>query len=279
MNQFLHGVARAVFEAFDLPGPVLEVGSYQVEGETGLSDLRRYFPGKPYTGLDMRAGPGVDVVANVEELPWPDGHFGTVLALSTFEHVQRFWRGLDEVYRVLRPDGALLIACPFHFHIHAYPNDYWRFTPEALKLLLERYPSKLVGWHGPPRRPGNVWALAFREARPPITPGRVETYRRGMARHAREPLSPLRRLRYLIGRALCGSRPFAPWLQRERWQIELVQDLPAVMRAPCPTSNSAIRPRGQPPVKRGCPRHAARPSPSASSTGTAAPSSAAASAP
>src|SRR5262249_5326222 len=122
MNLFLHGMARAVFETFDLPGPVLEIGSYQVEGQGELIDLRQFFSGKAYTGLDMRHGPGVDVVADVEALPWPAGQFGTVLALSAFEHVRHFWRGLDEVYRVLRPDGALLLCCPFHFHIHAYPS-------------------------------------------------------------------------------------------------------------------------------------------------------------
>src|SRR5205085_2657058 len=79
------------------------------------------------------------------------------------EHVPRFWRGFQEVHRVLRPDGALLVCCPFYFHIHSYPSDYWRFTPEALQLLLADYPSRLLGWHGPPRRPLNVWALAFRE--------------------------------------------------------------------------------------------------------------------
>ena len=61
--------------------------------------------------------------------------------MSTFEHVPRFWRGFDEVHRVLRPNGAFFLACPFYFYIHAYPGDYWRFTPQALKLLLEDIPA------------------------------------------------------------------------------------------------------------------------------------------
>lgn len=224
MTRFLHGMARAIFEAFDLPGPVLELGSYQVEGQEAIADLRHYFPGQAYTGADLRPGPGVDVVADVESLPWPAGSFGTVLALSTFEHVKRFWRGLDEVHRVLRPDGALLLSCPCHFHLHAYPCDYWRFTPDSLKLLLERYPTKLIGWHGPPRRPANVWALALREEHPAIRTEQLARFREGMARHAHEPLAPMRRLRYLLGRVLCGSRPFAPWLRRDDWHVDLVTE-------------------------------------------------------
>ncbi len=53
------------------------------------------------------------------------------------------------------------MSVPFYFHIHGHPSDYWRFTPQALGVLLDAYPSKVVGWHGPARRPASVWALAF----------------------------------------------------------------------------------------------------------------------
>src|SRR5262249_9796719 len=159
---------RAVAETFDLPGPILEVGSYQVTGQEEIADLRGLFPNKPYVGVDVRQGPGVDRVADVENLPYPDGSVGTVLAMNTFEHVPHFWRGFEEIHRVLRPDGAVFLSCPFFFHIHSFPSDYWRFTPEALEVLLEQYPSKIVGCHGAVKRPAGVWALAFREGHTPI---------------------------------------------------------------------------------------------------------------
>src|SRR5205823_12601843 len=100
MNHFVYGVARAVAEAFDLPGPVLEIGSYQVEGQEEIANLRDLFPQRPYVGVDCRAGPGVDQVADVQDLPQADASVGTVLALNTFEHVPRFWRGFEEIRRV-----------------------------------------------------------------------------------------------------------------------------------------------------------------------------------
>jgi SAM-dependent methyltransferase len=224
MNLFLRGLARAVAESFDLPGPVLEIGSYRVEGQDEIADLRTLFPHKEYIGIDTRPGPGVDHLADVERLPYDDQSVGTVLALSTFEHVPHFWRGFAEVARVLRPGGAFLVAVPFHFHIHDYPSDYWRFTPEALRLLLRDYPRKIVGWHGPETRPSNVWALAFRAGRPPITAAEYASYCEKMDRHARMPLPWLRRLRYRLGSVLFGSRPFAPWLERERWRSELINN-------------------------------------------------------
>jgi SAM-dependent methyltransferase len=281
MNRFLHGVARAAFETFALPGPVLEVGSYQVAGQEAISDLRGYFPDTPYVGLDLREGPGVDVVGSVEELPYESGSFGTVIALSTFEHVERFWRGFDEVRRVLRPDGVFLVSCPFYFHIHSYPSDYWRFTPEAFKLLLAPYPNKIIGWHGPVDQPGNVWGLAFREEHPPVTAAQLAHYRDALRRHAREPLPFRRKLRYRLGQILFGRGPFAPWMLRERWQIEALSEpavgspsrtgKEAVVACPSAAPDSVFRPAPSPAAPR-APR-----SRSASSTGTAEPSCAVAS--
>ena len=221
MNRFLRGVARAMVESFDLPEPVLEVGSYQVAGQEDLIDLRGLFPGRQYTGIDFRPGRGVDLVANVENLPLPSNSVGTVLAFSVFEHVKRFWRGFDEVFRVLRPDGVLLVCTPFYFHVHAYPHDYWRFTPEAFDTLLEKYPTRVLGWHGPDRRPLNVWAAAFREEAKTPTAEQIEQYKHLLGTYARQPLSWARRLRFGLGRVLCGRRPFAPHLDREKWETEV----------------------------------------------------------
>lgn len=221
MNRFIRGVARSMVESFELPDPVLEIGSYQVEGQEDLIDLRGLFAGRPYTGVDFREGPGVDLVANVESLPLPDASVGTVVAFSVFEHVQRFWKGFEEVRRVLRPDGVFLVCCPFYFHVHAYPSDYWRFTPEAFDSLLQDYPTRLLGWHGPERRPLNVWAAAFREEAKAPTPEQCETYRAKMNQHAKEPLDLVRRVKFGLGRVLCGRRPFAPHLDRGKWKYEV----------------------------------------------------------
>jgi SAM-dependent methyltransferase len=220
MNQFLRGTARAIAESFRLPEPILEIGSYQVEGQDDLVDLRGLFPGQAYTGVDFRPGPGVDRVASVEDLPQKTASVGTVIALSTFEHVQRFWRGFDEVERVLRPDGVFIVSTPFHFHVHAYPNDYWRFTPEALDFMMQRYAMRILGWHGAERRMSNVWAIGFREQSHLPTPADIERYRERMKAYAREPLPWHRRARYELARLVCGRRPLAPHLDRERWDIE-----------------------------------------------------------
>jgi hypothetical protein len=55
ITAFLADLARAI----ELPDPVVEFGSLQVEpGQDG--DLRPLFAGRPFLGTDMRPGRGVD---------------------------------------------------------------------------------------------------------------------------------------------------------------------------------------------------------------------------
>ncbi len=232
MNHFIHGVARAITETFEIPDPIVEIGAYQVAGQESIANLRSLFPEREYLGIDMRPGPGVDRVANVEKLPLPSESVGTILALNTFEHVKCFWRGLDEVYRVLRRDGVLILSTPFHFRIHEFPHDYWRFTPAAYETLLEDYRSKIIGWHGAKSRPANVWAVAFREGRPAITAAQFANYRRLMARYAREPETTwTRRLRYRLAGLMCGRGPFANYLDRNRWDSVCLNKAETLRRA------------------------------------------------
>jgi len=220
MNRLLLGVVQATREVFHLPEPVLEVGSLQVDGDDKVN-LRDIFSNKDYIGIDFCPRKGVDQVADVEALPSADNTFGTVLALSTFEHVRRFWLGFAEVARVLKPGGALLVSCPFHFHVHAYPSDYWRFRPEALESLLdEHYSEGIIGWHGPERRMTNVWALAYKKGGPSrICPTTEGLYREALYDCAHEPMPLGRKVRYGLAALVAGRRPFAPWFDREKIEI------------------------------------------------------------
>jgi hypothetical protein len=89
-------------------------------------------------------------------------------------------------------------------------------------LLLEDYPSKIIGWQGPRSRPANVWALALGKDRPLLTNADHERYQSLMRQYARMPLSWQRWLRLSLGRVLFGAGHFAPYLQQELWQTRLL---------------------------------------------------------
>jgi SAM-dependent methyltransferase len=227
MDPFEAGMARATFETFPCPEPILEVGSYQVDGQEQVANLRRFLPGRCFVGTDLRHGPGVDAVANVESLPYRNHSFGTVIALNLFEHVPRFWLGFQEAQRVLRTDGLLIISCPFYFRIHSFPSDYWRFTPEAFRLMLEKMPSKIIGYHGPTKRPLNVWAVAAAPDYPVITEEQHVKFRERIRLYARQPLSWDKRVRYRMGQLICGRRPFSIFFEAENFDTMLIGTRPS----------------------------------------------------
>src|SRR5690606_1763642 len=91
-----------------------------------------------YVGTDFRAGPDVDVVADVHELTRTFGEerFDAVISCSTLEHVKYPWIAVVEINRVLKPGGLVFVQTHQTFPIHAYPSDYWRFTREGLEALF-----------------------------------------------------------------------------------------------------------------------------------------------
>lgn len=52
------------------------------------------------------------------------------------------------MHQVLKPDGIMIMSSVFSFPIHGYPNDYWRFTPEAFKSLMKNFAHQRVYSYG-----------------------------------------------------------------------------------------------------------------------------------
>ena len=43
---------------------------------------------------------------------------------------------MEESYRVLKSNGKFIAVVPFLYYIHPSPNDYFRYTKQALKRML-----------------------------------------------------------------------------------------------------------------------------------------------
>jgi SAM-dependent methyltransferase len=176
MRDPVRAFCEAAVRAFDLPDPVVEFGAFQVAGQAGRGDLRALFPGRAYVGCDLRPGPGVDRIEDVSAPTFADGEVGTALCFETLEHVFEVRRAFDALARVLKPGGVLVASAPFHFHVHAHPDDYWRLTPSAWRRLLEPYALRVVAALGTEKRPHGVFALAVKPPAPPDAPERARRF-------------------------------------------------------------------------------------------------------
>lgn len=122
------------------PTAVLEVGTLQAV--PGVSTVSRHLfalhPPEKYVCLDIAPGADVDVVGDLHALSddWTD-KFDAFVAFAVFEHLERPWIAAREVARVLKPGGRFLVSTHQCFPIHAYPNDFFRFSRDALRLIFE----------------------------------------------------------------------------------------------------------------------------------------------
>jgi SAM-dependent methyltransferase len=151
-----------VSTTLETPEPIYEFGSLQVPGQEGYADLRPFFPGREYVGCDMREGPGVDKLLNLEAIDLQGGSVGTVLIVETLEHVELPRRALVEIYRVLKPGGVVVATSLMKFPIHNHPYDYWRFTPQGFKSLLAPFPTSFVGSAGDDDFPHTVVGIGIK---------------------------------------------------------------------------------------------------------------------
>lgn len=76
------------------------------------------------------------VYGNAECLPFAENTFDTVLCSELIEHCAQPCWVVEEISRVLRPGGYVILSAPQTYRLHDDPNDYYRFTKQGLTQLV-----------------------------------------------------------------------------------------------------------------------------------------------
>lgn len=169
MHESVLAWGARVVAAYGLDDPthhVLEVGSRDVNGS-----LRPLFArAGAYTGIDMEAGPGVDIVGDAADVASAGVLFDVVVSTELLEHCDRFWAALDAMGAALAAGGWLMLTARGWtpdgraMFEHSYPHDYWRFGPQSVPLLLELAGCDLIETEQDDQAPGFM-ALGRRRGR------------------------------------------------------------------------------------------------------------------
>ena len=80
-----------------------------------------------------------DVYGDAQKLPIASSSIDSVLLLDVLEHLQNPDQALNEIFRVLKTHGVLILQVPFLYPIHDSPCDYQRWSKFGLNKIASQH--------------------------------------------------------------------------------------------------------------------------------------------
>lgn len=115
---------------------ILEIGSREV---TSKSKARETFSEATYVGFDFYPGNNVDVVGDAHKLSSyfeENEKFDIIYCLSCFEHFAMPWLVAEEINKLLKIGGYIIIETHFSHGSHERPWHFFQFSDMALRALF-----------------------------------------------------------------------------------------------------------------------------------------------
>jgi len=116
---------------------VMQLGSRAIYGAS--DSVKKLFPScDSFVGVDYINGVGVDIVADAHRLSdkFLPSSIDVIWSDATLEHLKNVHIAAGEMATVLRVGGYCVHITHQTFPIHAYPQDYWRFSTEAMSAIF-----------------------------------------------------------------------------------------------------------------------------------------------
>lgn len=124
------------FSNFFKDQQVLEIGSLDINGS-----VRVFFENCNYVGVDVGAGPGVDVVAQGQDLTYDTGMFDVTISTEVFEHTAHWKEIFLNMHRMTRSQGLVVFTCA---STGRREHGTRRTTPRDAPLLQTDYYKNLT---------------------------------------------------------------------------------------------------------------------------------------
>ena len=135
-------------------GKVLDVGCGHMPYKSIITSSDKV---SDYVGMDLADNRYYankpDIYWNGSTIPLPNESVDTAIATEVLEHCPYPQQTLEEIHRVLKPGGVLFVTVPFVWILHETPCDEYRYTPFALRRLIETSKFEIIdlsalgGWN------------------------------------------------------------------------------------------------------------------------------------
>jgi len=99
---------------------------------------------KRYIGADIEGNPEADIIIKNGLLDVESNSIDCVLSTQVLEHVENPIFYLKEANRVLKEKGILILSTHGFWKYHPDPTDYWRWTSDGLKKLIEENGFRVI---------------------------------------------------------------------------------------------------------------------------------------
>lgn len=104
------------------------------------------------TNVDIRPQVEPDILWNLDHYPWPvpDESYDEVYALDIMEHLEHVFTAMEEIHRILKPEGKLYIHTTYWKTENSFtdPSHCHYFTFQSFDYFDERTPfGTKYGWY------------------------------------------------------------------------------------------------------------------------------------
>lgn len=80
-----------------------------------------------------------NIVADLNEIIPVDSEVAdSIISISVLEHLHNPQQMLNEAFRILKNEGAIVLQVPWQWWIHEAPHDYFRYTPYCLMHMFKK---------------------------------------------------------------------------------------------------------------------------------------------
>ncbi|MBI2453289.1 class I SAM-dependent methyltransferase [Candidatus Peregrinibacteria bacterium] len=118
---------------------ILDIGGGQAF-QKDMTPYKDWFKDTKYLTVDQAAY-NPSIIGNIHDLPFEDEYADGAICKAVLEHVYNPFKVVDEIHRVLKKGGKLLVWLPFLYPYHGNENykDYYRYTRDGVEYLFRNF--------------------------------------------------------------------------------------------------------------------------------------------